>query len=394
MVVLGVDPHKRTHTVVAVDEAGRQVGELTVGARSEGHLHAVAWARQFGEDRRWAVEDARQVAGRLVRDLLGTGERVSMVPPKLMAQCRASARTRGKSDPIDALAVARAAVREPGLPMAQLDGPALDTRLLLDHRENLVNERTRMVNRLRWHLHDLDPDLAPMPRSLDTLLAAERLRVAVAGLPESVRRDLALELLDRIWSITKRAYELERDIGTRVKSLAAQLLAIPGVGVLTAAKLFGETGGVRRFRSPAAFAMAAGVAPIPVWSGNRERFRLNRGGNRQLNAALHRAAVTQLRVYPPARQLVDRRSQSGDTTAGALRVLKRHLADVVFVAMCRDEAARTAFTPEPATPRAGVDGLAGVPCAGSLAGERRPRNLSGDRAAPARPVKPDPGAAA
>lgn len=339
MVVLGVDPHKQTHTVVAVDEAGRQLGELTVVTRPEGNLRCLGWARQFGEDRRWAVEDCRHVAGRLVRDLLGAGECVVMVAPKLMARSRASARTRGKSDPIDALAVARAAMREPDLPVVHLDGEALELRLLVDHREDLVNERTRMVNRLRWHLHDLDPDLAPKPRALDTLRAAERLAERLAAVPSSVRRELALELVERIMSITRRAYELERQITRMVRKLAPTLLTISGVGSLTAAKLFGETAGVSRFRSSAAFAMTAGVSPIPVWSGNRERYRLNRGGNRQLNTALHRVAVTQLRLYRPARDLVDRRRERGDTRAGALRVLKRHLADVVFAALRHDDIA-------------------------------------------------------
>lgn len=126
MVVLGVDPHKDSHTVVAVDEAGRQLARLTVRARSEGHLQALAWAQEFGPDRRWAVEDCRHVAGGLVRDLLATGESVVMVAPRLMARSRASARTRGKSDPIDALAVARAALREPDLPAAHLDPEALE----------------------------------------------------------------------------------------------------------------------------------------------------------------------------------------------------------------------------------------------------------------------------
>jgi transposase len=164
MVVLGVDPHKQSYTVVAVEETGRQLAQLTVSARTDGQLRLLGWARQLpipdGVQRRWAVEDGRQVAGRLVAELLRAGEQVVWVPPKLMANARTSARTRGESDPIDALVVARAALREPGLAAAQLQGPALAVRLVADHREDLVAERTRMLNRLRWHLHDLDPELA------------------------------------------------------------------------------------------------------------------------------------------------------------------------------------------------------------------------------------------
>jgi transposase len=121
----------------------------------------------FGAERRWAVEDCRHLSRRLERDLLSAGERIVRVPPKLMAPVRDSARTYGKSDPIDALAVARAAQREPDLPVARLDGPDRELRLLVDHRESLVAERTRLICRLRWHLHELDPAWEPKAPSLD-----------------------------------------------------------------------------------------------------------------------------------------------------------------------------------------------------------------------------------
>ena len=156
MVTLGIDAHKRTHTVVAVDDVGRQLGTLTTTATTMvDHLAMLRWAERFEGALRWAVEDCRHLSRRLEADLLAAGERIVRVPPKLMAHCRDSARTYGKSDPIDALAVARAALREPGLPTAQLEGPARELRLLVDHREDLVAERTRQINRLRWHLHEL-----------------------------------------------------------------------------------------------------------------------------------------------------------------------------------------------------------------------------------------------
>lgn len=149
MVVLGIDAHKRNHTAVAVDEVGRKLGERTTGTTSEDHLALLRWAEQFGADRTWAIEDCRHLSRRLERDLLGAGERIVRVPPKMMAHARDGARTHGKSDPIDALAVARAALREPALPTARLDGPAREVRLLADHRDALVTERTRAINRLR-----------------------------------------------------------------------------------------------------------------------------------------------------------------------------------------------------------------------------------------------------
>ncbi|WP_314174993.1 IS110 family transposase [Streptomyces winkii] len=158
MLVIGVDPHNDSHTLVAVDVAGRKRGQLTVPARQEGRLRRVTWARRFDEPVRWALEDCRHVVGGLLRDLLAGGQSVVAVPPKLMARARVSVRQRGKSDPIDALAVARAAQREPGLPAARLDEEALEVRLLVDHRRTLIAEHTRTINRWRWHCH---PDLVP-----------------------------------------------------------------------------------------------------------------------------------------------------------------------------------------------------------------------------------------
>lgn len=165
MVVLGVDAHKRTHTVVATDELGRKLSEKTVAATSEGDLVALEWAAQWPE-RTWAIEDCRHVTRRLESDLLIAGEPVVRVPTRLMAGVRSGGRERGKSDPIDALAVARAALREPDLPVARLDGEARELRLLVDHREDLVTERSRIQNRLRWHLHELLPDLDIPPTAL------------------------------------------------------------------------------------------------------------------------------------------------------------------------------------------------------------------------------------
>src|SRR3954454_11331972 len=158
MVVVGSDVHKRTHTFVGVDEAARELAHKTFPATTAGHQAAVRWARErFGSELRWAVEDCRHLSARLERDLLSDGQAVVRVPPKMMAEQRRIARTRGKSDPIDALAVARAALREPDLPVAAHDEASRELRLLVDRREDLVAERTRMIYRLRWHLHRIAP---------------------------------------------------------------------------------------------------------------------------------------------------------------------------------------------------------------------------------------------
>ena len=168
MVVVGADVHKRTHTFVAVDEVGRKLGEKTVAAITAGHAEAVMWARErFGADVVWAIEDCRHLSARLERDLFGFGQKVVRVPPKLMAMARKSARTRGKSDPIDALAVARGFLREPDLPIASHDEVSRELKLLVDRREVLVAQRTSTINRLLWRVHELDPERAPKARSLD-----------------------------------------------------------------------------------------------------------------------------------------------------------------------------------------------------------------------------------
>lgn len=330
MIVIGVDPHKQTHTAAAVDEvAGELRGERTVRARRQGHEQLLAWARTFGAQRLWAVEDCRHVSVAFERFLLANGERVVRVPPKLMAGTRRSARERGKSDGIDALAVARAALRERGLPVAALEGASREIRLLLDHREDLVGERTRAQNRLRWHLHELDPELEIPCGALDRRVWLERIRRRLVRREQSAQVRICRELVRRIVELTRRERELERELASLMAAEAPALLELPGCGVLTAAKLVGEIAGPDRFADDARLAMHAGAAPLPASSGKRQRHRLNRSGNRQLNCALHRIAVTQGRCHPPARAYLARKEAEGKNRREALRCLKRHLARTV-----------------------------------------------------------------
>ena len=334
MVVLGTDAHKRTHTVVATDMAGAELGSITVEATTDGHLRAVKWAGQW-EERKWAIEDCRHISRRLEADLLAAGELVVRVPPKMMAGQRRSARTWGKSDPIDALAVARAALREPDLPTAQLDGPCREVKLLVDYRERLVRERTAAQNSLRWRLHELDPSWDPAPSSLDRYCVLDETETRL-GAYEGMVADLARRELIRIREITREANQLKTEITQRVAQIAPSLLGLPGCAGLTAAKLVGEAADISRFKSRDAYAMFAGTAPIPVWTGNNTRYRLNRGGNRQTNAAIHRIAITQLRIYPPAQELITKQMSNGKTKREALRVLKRRLSDVAYRTMIAD----------------------------------------------------------
>ncbi len=336
--MLGIDAHKRTHTVVAVDDLGRQLGTRTTNATTTAeHLAIIRWADRFGSQRSWAVEDCRHLSRRLERDMLAAGERIVRVPPKLMAHARDAARTYGKSDPIDALAIARAALREPHLPVAHLDDVSRKLRLLVDHREDLVAERTRHINRLRWHLHEIDPTWDPSPRAFTTFkhlaIAEQRLRAL-----DTVVARIALDLVGRIHALTVDIKSLAAELEERTVKTAPSLRKIHGIGPLAAAKLVGEVAGIERFRSRHAFARHNGTAPLPVWSGNRERHRLSRTGNRQINAAIHRIALTQARSYPDAIAFITRRVEAGSNGKEAIRSLKRRLSDVICRAMLADAA--------------------------------------------------------
>jgi transposase len=334
-VVIGADAHKATHTFVAADELGRKLGEKTVGTTTEGHIEALAWACRWAA-RRWALEDCRHLTRRLEADLLAAGETVLRVPTHLMADARRSGREKGKSDPIDALAVARAALREPNLPMAKLDGDTRQLRLLVDHREDLVGERTRMFSRLRWHLHELFPGFVIRSRALRLFHVLADLELRLQDVDGMVA-EIARELVTRCHELTVRVNQLERHIARTVRQLAPTLLALPGCGVLSAAKIIGETAGAVRFRSKAAFARWNGTAPIPVWSGNTNRFRLNRGGNRQVNAALHRIALVQVRDGDRGQAYVAARMSTCDSRTEAVRLLRRRLSDEVFRRLLLDE---------------------------------------------------------
>jgi transposase len=336
MIVIGADTHKQTHTCSAVFAVtGQLAGELTAPARKPGFAELLHWSRALDRERIWAIEDCRHVSGSFERFLVAAGERVIRIPPKMMGESRKGERIRGKSDPIDALAIARAALKEgpETLPCAHLDERALEVKLLLDHREDLVKARSEDQQRLRWHLHDLSPELEIPAGALDRLIWLDRIARKLARSEQSARVRIARELVLAIRQRTRRSAELEREISALVGAQAPGLVALSGCGTLTAAKLLAETAGVQRFASDAKLARLAGVAPIPASSGKRTRHRLDRGGNRQLNCALHRIAVTQGRVHPPARDYLARKQAEGKSRMEALRCLKRHLARTVWQAL-------------------------------------------------------------
>ncbi len=331
MIVIGVDTHKRSHALSAVDQGtGRTRGSREIKADECGHLAAVRWARGLDEQRVWAIEDCRQVSRRFEQALLAAGERVIRVAPKVMGASRKGERERGKSDEIDAQAVARAVVKDgvDRFPAAYLDERAMEIRLIADHREDLVKERTRMQNRLRWHLLEVCPELeAKLKRgALSHLRALERLDRRLRRLAPSVRLRIAREELAHIRSLIRQAGELERELLGLIRAYRPRLLEEQGCGTLTAALLIGRTAGAQRFRSDACFGRQSGTAPIPCSTGQRTQHRLDRGGDRQLNRALHTIAITRAQHDPATREYLARKRAEGKTKKGALRCLKRYLA--------------------------------------------------------------------
>jgi transposase len=331
MIVIGADTHKGTHALAAVDEGtGKVRGSREIRADEVGHLAAVRWARGLDEERVWAIEDCRSCSRRLEQALLAAGERVVRVPPHRMGASRKGEREPGKSDEIDALAVARAVVKDgvEQFSVAYLNERAMEIRLLLDHRGDLVAERTRTINRLRWHLLDLCPELeASLKRgALNRSKVLDRVERQLRKLPASARIRIAREQLSQLRTLTRQINRLAAELAELVAAYRPGLLAEQGCGALTAAILIGRTAGNQQFRSEAAFGRQTGTAPVPCSSGKRAQHRLDRGGDRQLNHALHIIAVTRAQRDPITKQYLARKEAEGKTTKGALRSLKRHLA--------------------------------------------------------------------
>ena len=286
----------------------------------------VAWMRSGCGRSRTAGTSPGALSRRCWRRASGS----CRVPPHRMGASRKGEREPGKSDEIDALAVARAVVKDgvEQFPVAYLNERAMEIRLLLDHRNDLVAERTRTVNRLRWHLLQLCPELERSLKrgALNQSRELDRVDRRLRKLPAGARVRIAREQVSELRSLNRQAKQLQSELQELVKAHRPQLLAELGCGALTAAILIGHTAGVKHFRKHSSFGLQTGTAPIPCSSGQRTKHRLNRGGDRQLNHALHIIAITRAQHDPATKEYLARKEAEGKTTKGALRCLKRHLA--------------------------------------------------------------------
>jgi transposase len=327
MGVVGIDTHKATLAACAIDDVGQVLDERTFPNEPAGFEALLGWLGGLGVISRIGLEGSAGYGAAAARFLLAAGQPAIEVPPQLSHRERLRTRRAGKSDPGDALAIARVTLRESELPPVRLDDASRELKLLVEARDDLAAEATRVRNRLHADL----VVIAPGYSAVATNLVADKYRRAAGRLLRrmpGVQAELARGRLARLGELATELRALDR----RIDGLVADhpLRQLWGAGPLVTAKLLGEIGDIRRFRSADAFAMLAGVAPIPASSGQTSRMRLNRGGNRQINRALHGIVLAQVRTYQPAKDFVARKRAEGKSWREALRALKRHLARIVF----------------------------------------------------------------
>lgn len=327
MTAVGIDTHKDSLAACVVDELGVPLAERTFGNDTAAHEALWAWVRTVAPEAMIGIEGSSRFGAAVARFLLAQGELVREVPPQLTYRERGRTRLPGKSDPGDALAIARVAARERSLPPVRLSDRTVDIRMLVEAREDAITEAVRIRNRLHADLVILVPGYSASVANLVSLRNRQRAGVMLRG-REGIQVVLARGRLAKLRLLDREARSLE----AQIRELVGEhpLLEMHGVGLLTAAKLIAEAGDVRRFHSVDAFAMIAGVAPIPASSGQTQRMRLNRGGNRQLNRAFHTIAMVQAVRYQPAREFLARKAAENKSGREGIRALKRQLVRSVF----------------------------------------------------------------
>jgi transposase len=353
IIVIGVDPHKRSHTAAVV--AGQQVvDQLRVAATHNGIQQLQRWASQWPEHQ-WAIENAYGLGRSLSQALLKAGETVLDVPPALSRRVRLlSGRSGRKTDAADAVSTARAATGPGVRRISQSDGVHEAIRLLTDRRQDLVARRTQCFNRLHVLLADLLPGQVRRGISSDDAAALLHQVRAPTG-ADSTRRELARDVLHEVRTLERAISQLDTQLEVMILASGTSVLKLHGAGIAVTAILLGHIGDIRRFPTAGHFATYCGVAPLEASSGDVIRHRLSRMGDRQLNSALYIMALTQARSHPLGRAYYQRKQTEGHSKAEALRCLKRRLADVVYRCLRRDADARDAAEADgqarpPATP--------------------------------------------
>ena len=340
-VLIGVDPHKASLAVAAVEEATGELLERASFPQDRSGLRSLErWAKRFPE-RRWAVENAGGLGRHLAVRLAAAGESVVDVPPKLSARVRVLSSFAGnarKNDGLDALATALAASRNERLAAVDPEAASEALRLLSERREDLVAERTRALNRLHALLRDLLP--GGVARTLSAERAARILRgIRPKGTSARLRRRLASEVLRDVRTLDRKIADLNGRIEAKVEASGTTLTQIFGIGPILAARIIGTVGDVRRFPTKAHFASYSGTAPLEASSGEVVRHRLSLAGNRKLNYALHMVATCQARSDARGGVYYRKKIAEGKSRKEALRCLKRRISDAVFKSLMADSQA-------------------------------------------------------
>lgn len=333
MLTIGIDAHKRVHAAVAIDAAGREVARWR-GANLPADWDEVqTWAMTLAPERSWGIEGAGQYGRGLAQSLVRAGELVVEVNPRLTAGMRRGGRERGKSDRLDALAVARVVAQEgAALPAVRPDDASAVLAELTADRESATAEATRLRNQLHQVLHQLatiDPRLWPDLTDADAVETLTRYQAPSSDPLAAAQASRVRHLVARLVLVLRQATESRQAIERLARPHLGPLLDLCGVAPLTAGMLAAHLGG-RSFATDAQLASYAGVAPLEASSGEHTRHRLNRGGNRRLNALLHRIALVQSRCSPDARAYLARRQAEGKTKREAFRALKRYIARAVY----------------------------------------------------------------
>jgi transposase len=341
-VMIGVDPHKGSHTAVALDDSEQPLGEVRVRSAANQLERLLQWAAPFGE-RRWAIEGAGGLGYLLAQQLVAAGERVVDVQPKLAARVRLLATGDiNKNDPNDARSVAVAALRSPTLNEVRAEDHAAVMKVWAKRHRDLARHRNRVACRLHAVLCDLVPGgiageitAAQATRLLDEL--------EPQGAVAAARHELACELVADLRRLDEQMGDAKQRITAAVAASNTTLTELFGVGPIIAATVIGDVGDGSRFPTRDHFAAYNGTAPIEVSSGGRRKvFRLSRRGNRRLNHVIHMAAVTQIRHrHSPGRAYYDRKRAEGKSGKEATRALKRRISDAIYTRL-RADAARAA----------------------------------------------------
>jgi transposase len=397
VVIVGVDPHKKSVTFEAIDVQGKQVATGRFGTATRDYKTMLRYVRRQWPHHRWAIEGAQGVGRPLAQRLLADGETVVDVPAKLAARVRVfDTGNARKTDSTDAHAIAAAALRTPGLRVLAFDEELVALRLLVDRRDELSARRVRTVNRL----HRLLTELIAGGAGKDlTATKAKRLLATVKprSLVGKTTRRMAVEEVADLVATDARLKALTKELAAAVRARGSHLMDLRGIGPAGAARILADVGDVARFPDRNHFASWTGTAPLDASSGEQIRHRLSRAGNRRLNHVLHMAAIAQIRLGGEGRTYYLRKLDEAKTRKEARRCLKRRLSDLVYRQLVADaqriaEAAALAAADDP---EAGPGGHSGASLTSSAADLCTPVIGSSDQpqpgpAAPTLPARRPP----